>query len=451
MKLPDQIRNRFEQDGDFFIEGHILAGRPVRIMGFKSLVDLPKTWANLQSRVREAVPDIASDTDSSPTSALTVLNKLGRKISEPDEARLLAVLTAGDLIICYEDPETYLDVVPIPITLTRSIEQPLNENVLQGSASAFNDDLATNIGLLKRELNTASLRTQVYLAGNNSPRKLALLYLEGQVEPALLQEVSERLEAKKSWDLYNLQRLCKALGFQPWKAVPKLYTTELPMEAAHALRQGRVVLFLDRFPFAMILPALIGDMFMMENDRNYPILFMHLIRGLRIAGILINLIMPGLYVALVSVNPEVLRIELALTIAESRSGVPYPAFIETLLLLIVLELIIVASVRLPKSVGPTLTVVGGIILGQAVVEAKLVSSLLIIILAATSIANSAVVGFQNSLPIRLFKYLTLVLASLYGVLGVMSGLVIICAYLASVTTYGIPYLHFIKPKDDSNG
>ncbi|MGG3456399.1 spore gernimation protein GerA [Paenibacillus timonensis] len=447
MKLTDRIRNRFEHDGDFIMEEHILAGRPVQIMGFKSLIDLPKTWANLQSRVREAHFAIAPN----PESALSILQKLGQIISEPDEAALLAVMTSGDLIICYEDPETYLDVVPVPTALTRSIEQPLNENVLQGSASAFNDDIATNIGLLKKELNTASLRTKVYVSGNHSPRKLALLYLEGQVEPALLKEVTERLEANKNRDLYNLQRICKALGFQPWKAVPKFYTTELPTEAAHTLRQGRVVLFLDRFPFAMILPALIGDIFMMENDRNYPILFMYLIRGLRIAGIMINLIMPGLYVALVSVNPEVLRIELALTIAESRSGVPYPAFVETLLLLVVLELIIVASVRLPKSVGPTLTVVGGIILGQAVVEAKLVSSLLIIILAATTIANSAVVGFQNSLPIRLFKYLTLILASLYGVLGIMSGLVLVCAYMASVTTYGIPYLYFFKSKDDSHG
>ena len=122
-----------------------------------------------------------------------------------------------------------------------------------------------------------------------------------------------------------------------------------------------------------------------------------------------------------------------------------------MLLLIVLELIIVASVRLPKSIGPTLTVVGGIILGQAVVQARLVSSLLIIILAATSIANSTVVGFQNSLPLRLYKYLTLILAALFGILGIMSGLVILCAYFASATTYGIPYLHFFKQKDDSSG
>lgn len=447
MELVDRIRSRFEQDGDFFIEEHIWAGRPVRVMGFKSLIDLPRTWANLQISIREADWDGSQD----PIAFLSVLAHLGQVLSEPNEDTLYSALTSGNLIVCCPDPQVYLQILPVPVTLHRGIEQPLNENVLQGAASAFSDDLLTNVGLMKKELNTEKLCTKMYLTGKNTSRKITLMYLEGQVRPDLLREVKERLEANKHQDIYNVQRLSKSLGFHPWSALPKFYTTELPIEAAYALRQGRLLLFIDRLPLALILPALVSDIFMMENDRNYSAMFMYIIRGLRLAGILIDLIIPALYVALVSVNPEVLRIELALTIAESRSGVPYPAFIETMLLLIVLELIIVASVRLPKSIGPTLTVVGGIILGQAVVQARLVSSLLIIILAATSIANSTVVGFQNSLPLRLYKYLTLILAALFGILGIMSGLVILCAFFASATTYGIPYLHFFKPKDDSSG
>ncbi|MGG6311540.1 spore germination protein [Paenibacillus macerans] len=447
MKLTDLLRSRFEHDDDFFMERIFLAQRPVLIMGFRSLIDLPKTLSNLQVQARDAHNDAVEDVASS----LSLLKDVGRVIEAPDVDALISSIIFGNLIVCFEDPDTYLDVAPVSNKLTRTIEEPLNENVLEGAASAFNDDLMTNIGLLKKELNSGVLRTKVYTIGDREPRKLALLYMDDLVEPRLLAEMTRRIEDHKRMNLHNMQKLGIMLGFHPWRVVPKFNTSELPIEAAHTLRQGRVVLFLDRFPFALMIPTLIGDIFTMENDRNYPLLFMHIIRALRIIGIMTNLVMPGLYVALVSVNPEVLRIELALTIAQSRSGVPYPALVETLLLLIVLELVIVASVRLPKSVGPTLTVVGGIILGQAVVEAKLVSSLLIIILAATTIANSAVVGFQNSLPVRLFKYLVLVLASLFGVLGLMSGLVIICAYLASVTTYGIPYFHIVKPKDDSHG
>jgi hypothetical protein len=195
------------------------------------------------------------------------------------------------------------------------------------------------------------------------------------------------------------------------------------------------------------------DMFCLKDDHNYPLPFMYLIRVLRIIGVLIATIIPGLYVALVSVNPEVLRLQLAISIANSRQDVPYPAFVETILLLIVLELILEASVRLPKSVGPTITMVGGIILGQAAVSAKLVSNLLIIVLAGTTIASSTVVGFQNSVAIRGFKYLLIILSAIYGMLGLLAGIVVICAYMGHQKSMGIPYLSLptLNQKDEQNG
>ncbi len=182
-------------------------------------------------------------------------------------------------------------------------------------------------------------------------------------------------------------------------------------------------------------------MFVLESDRNLPPLIMVALRGLRIVGVLTALLFPGLYVALVSVNPEILRIELALSVAQSRADVPYPALIEILMMLLTLELIIEASVRLPKSIGPTITMVGGIIIGQAVVEAKLVSGLLIIVLAATTIANSTINGLQNSLSIRLFKYIIVILAAIYGVLGLLAGIVLVSAYLASIKAFDVSYLY----------
>jgi hypothetical protein len=192
-------------------------------------------------------------------------------------------------------------------------------------------------------------------------------------------------------------------------------------------------------------------MFAIENDRNFPLPIMFAIRIIRIIGILVTLISPGLYVALVSVNPEVLQIQLALSVAQSREGVPYPALVEIILMLVILELILEASVRLPKSIGPTITMVGGIILGQAAVEAKLVSNLLIIILAATTIANSTIVGFQNAVSIRLFKYAIVLLAAIFGILGLVAGLVFIGAYLASLNTYGKSYLYLNVKGNESNG
>lgn len=198
-----------------------------------------------------------------------------------------------------------------------------------------------------------------------------LIYQEDRINPELLQSIQTKIKAGIDQEVHHIQHLEKMLGVNTWSFVTNFNMTELPQNAAHALQQGKVVLMIDRYPFAIILPSLVMDMFCLKDDHNYPLPFMHLIRVLRIIGVLIATIIPGLYVALVFVNPEVLRLQLALSIANSRQDVPYPAFVETLLLLIVLELILEASVRLSKSVGPTITMVGGIILGQAAVSAKL--------------------------------------------------------------------------------
>lgn len=259
------------------------------------------------------------------------------------------------------------------------------------------------------------------------------------------------IESNLDKDIPNLLAFSKLLGFSKWTLISRFNTTELPENVASALRVGKVVLFLDRFPFALILPNLLMDMFAEENDRNFPLFFMIIIRFLRVVGLLTNMLIPGLYVALVSVNPDVLRIEMALSIASSRIAVPYPAMIETLLLLVILELILEASIRLPKTIGPTITMVGGIILGQAVVQAKLVSNILIIILAATTIASFTVIGFHNAISIRISKYLLLILSAIYGVLGLFVGIVVVCAYLASVSSFGFPYVYRWKARGDSDG
>lgn len=261
------------------------------------------------------------------------------------------------------------------------------------------------------------------------------------MDKELVENINSLIEKNKSMDISNLQSMSKMLGFSSWDTVSKFNTTELPFHASQFLKKGRVVILVDQLPFALILPNLLWDMFIVESDRNFPFPIMITISCLRVIGALIALISPGMYVALVAVNPEALQIELALSVAQSREGVPYPALVEVIIMLVVLELILEASIRLPKSVGPTITMVGGIILGQAVVEAKLVSNLLIIILAATTIANSTLVGAQSSLSIRSFKYINVILSSLFGVLGLVVGLVFISSYLASLTTFGKSYLY----------
>jgi len=439
--LLREMKDTFGKNDDFFIIKEHFINAPVVFLGFKSLIDLPKTLNSIQKNM-----DSIFQSDKTFDQLMHWIGEV--KVNDTKEA--LSAIVEGKLVILLQDDkdQKYVIVEPISQVLNRSIESPTNENVLQGPLSSFIEDINTNIGIIRKQTNSERLQIRSYSVGTDRKKTLSVLYFENNANIDLLQKIVKHIESNLEKEINNVQDLSKMMGFSPWLAVNKFNMTELPQEASKFLVMGRIIMFVDRIPFALVLPGLFWDMFAIENDRNFPVPLMLVFRSLRIIGYLMTLILPGLYVALVAVNPEVLRIELALSVAQSRDGVPYPALVEMILMLVILELIMEASVRLPKSIGPTLTMVGGIIIGQAVVEAKLVSNLLIIVLAATTIANSTLVGFQNTLSTRLFKYIIAILASIYGILGIMGGLVLTCTYLAGLTTFGVPYLYFNMKKEE---
>ncbi|QVY61067.1 spore germination protein [Cytobacillus gottheilii] len=427
-----KIKVVFQGNDDFFCKKQIICGESVFVIGLDSLVELDKTLGELKEY-----------------KAIEEIEQHGEELADIETAE--ASLLEGKLLLARTNKDLAISLVPAPVSLNRSIESSSNENVVLGSPISFNEDIKLNIGLVRKNMKSQHLKVKTYEIGKQYKKEIALLYNQETVHSELLSKIQGQItKFMHQAELDCIQDAYKMLGLKKWSFVTQINTTETPDEALRAIRKGRVVLFIDRLSLALILPGVLRDMIFLYNDHNYPYPLMLSVRMLRIMGILLALIIPGLYVALVAVNPEVLRIEIALSVAQSREGVPYPAIIEILIMLLILELILEASIRLPNSIGPTITMVGGIILGQAVVEAKLVSNLLIIILAAATIANSTIVGFQNSISIRIFKYLIVFLASLYGILGLLVGLFIICTYLSSIETFGIPYLHFNLNKGEKS-
>nr|WP_231618418.1 spore germination protein [Fictibacillus sp. 23RED33] len=428
----NEIKNSFINTDDFFEIKLEIEGVQLIFLGLRSLIDVGKTTIDFKSQFLTqglCRDDFIKSLKDSAT-------------LENSESNYASKVLGGKLIVWFMLDKEYVIVTESsPKTLTRNIEQPTNENVLQGTLSSFIEDININIGLIRKQIVTEDLHVRSFTVGKKQSRMISLLYVNGQVSNDLLHRAIDQINKNKERIVQNMQDVNRIISISPWSLVTQYKTTEVTHEAAKAISQGKLVLFVDQIPFAFILPSVLWDMFANENDNNYTYPLMIAIRSLRVIGFLLTLIVPGLYVALVSVNPEVLRIELALSIAQSREGVPYPAIVELIIMLVILELIIEASVRLPKSVGPTITMVGGIILGQAAVEAQLVSNLLIIILAATTIANSTIIGFQNSLSIRLFKYMIIILASIFGVLGIMAGLFLVCLYFSSISTLGIPFVN----------
>ncbi|SFD54807.1 GerA spore germination protein [Bacillus sp. OV194] len=434
--IVKEIESKFSNHDDFFIEEELVDKTAIYLIGFNTLVDLTKSKLYVQQM-------------AAPTTSLkALLRNLSDQINVDTEQIIKAVLE-GKLVIVSKDGEENAVIDPIAQNLSSSIEEPKNESPIQSSMDAFGEDININVGMIRKRLNTERLCHCSYQVGELEKRKLSMLYIKGRTPNDLIEKVNQQLNQIKS-DIETIDDLNKQFGQRRLSPVSHLFATELPVQAIHSLKKNRIVLFLDNCPFALVFPHLLWDMLSSANDRNFPFVLSFMLRIFRVIGVVATLILPALYVALVSVNPEVFKTDLALFVAKSREGIPLSAFLETIAMVVLVDLILEAIVRLPKSVGPAITMVGGVILGQAVVEAKLVSNLLVIVITAVVIASSAVIGMQNSLYIRLLKYPILILASLFGILGVCTGLIFTVIYLASLTSNDIPYTTFrIEQKGDT--
>ncbi|WP_165452173.1 spore germination protein [Paenibacillus thalictri] len=331
-------------------------------------------------------------------------------------------------------------------TLTRAVSRPENESMPYAPAIAFMEPLATNIGILRKMINSPSLTAEGFQFTGVGNKEASLIYLTEHVDQELLQQVKSALQKTSGKAIHNGQELMQIFGYNRLELLAPYYKTEVPSQAVSSMTNGRVLLMMDGEPVAYVLPLIFSDFIALEWDKQFPLLIMLALRFLRLVSLLVALLTPGLYVALVSVNPETLRIELALSIATSRIGIPLPTFLEMLLLLIISEISIEATQRLPKSIAGANTVIGGIVLGTAIVEAKLVSSLVIIVLSASVTANFAFPNYLNTLVIRVMRCVIVVLSGIFGIYGLFAAFLAICLYACSIQRFGIPFMSFLASR-----
>ncbi|OPH56871.1 hypothetical protein BC351_25980 [Paenibacillus ferrarius] len=433
----DQV---FELNSDFITKETYIYQTQIQVCYLGTLVHYEDTYDTLVARLSYLhVKDNPID-----QIALSPSTRVNVPLTE-----IVNSILQGMLIIFPLEGYENIVLEPSSINSSRSIVEAQTENPIQTSLDAFTEDMYANISLIRRKMRIKDLHVQTYTLGAELPREVAVLYVEGQADPNVIQLIHNCLNENASMDISDVQGLMKALKQPSYSIVPTYLTSELPSTTKHNLMDGRVVIFLDHFPFSLSFPSIISDFWDVKTDKDQPTLYMYLYRIVRITSLIIAITMPGLYVVLNSVNPELLRIQLAVSITNSREGVPYPVLVELLMMLFIIEMVIEASIRLPKSIGPTITMVGGIILGQAVVSARLVSYFLIIVVAGSTIAHFTMGTYMNTVSIRLYKYVVIVFCALYGILGLMSSIALFCFYLGTITTFEVPYLSLSTKREKS--
>lgn len=358
-----------------------------------------------------------------------------------DEQHIIDEVIRGAAILFYQD---FIFIFDSKVDRNNSVLDTTVETTIQGPQSAFSESLPTNLGLIRHRYPETTLQVESTTVGSLSKTKVIILHDEKIVDQDVLQRVKTFLASIDIQMFQTGEQLLDIIKKSNRALFPVMLVTERPDRVAVNLAAGKVVLLVSGSPFAVILPTVMKDFMSSMEDIYQTFWVAKFLLLLRYIGFVTSIILPGLYVAVTSYNPEVFRVQLALSIAGSRMSVPYPSFIEVLLMLFMMEMLTEASIRLPKAIGPTATTVGGLILGQAATEAGLVSNIMIIIVSAVAISNFVVPINAFSFSIRITKYFILGLATIFGLVGVIIGFFMLIAYLVKLDSFGKPFLTLVE-------
>lgn len=322
----------------------------------------------------------------------------------------------------------------------RSIDKPSNEIVIKGPHEAFVENIRVNTSLLRRVVNNENLVMENVEIGKITKTKCVICYMANITNPELIAEVRYRMNNLSIDSLLSAGQLEQLIVDSNDLGIPQIISTERPDKAVHFLLDGRIILIVNGTPYALIAPAILTDFLSSPDDLNLKVTFANFIKFIRVLSCVLTLLLPGIYVAVTSFHQEILPTELLFSILASRENVPFPVIFEILVMEICFELIREAGLRVPSPIGPTIGIVGALVLGQAAVSAGVVSPILIIIVAITGIASFAIPDFSFGFHLRLFRFAFILVGYMAGFLGLSLGLFVYISALCKTESFGVPYI-----------
>jgi spore germination protein len=327
----------------------------------------------------------------------------------------------------------------------RAVVEPQLESSLKGSHQGFVETIEKNLALIRRYVTDENLVVKEYTIGKRAKVKVFMLYIEDIVNNDFLQQLDNRLHRIKADTVLDLGQLDELISEQTFTIFPEYLLTERPDNAASSLLHGRVILLMDHSPNALVAPMTLTAFFQSQDDFNSRWITASMLRLLRFVSFFIAITLPSIYIAIVSYHYEVIPLDLLLTIGKSRFKVPFPPILEAILMEIAIEMLREAGLRLPQTIGQTVGVVGGIVIGEAAVQAGIVSNIMVIVVAVTAIASFIIPNVDMSTAVRLIRFPMMILASLFGIVGVSVGIMLLFAHLISLNSLGVPYTSPLAP------
>lgn len=328
----------------------------------------------------------------------------------------------------------------------RSVEEPTSQTIIRGPKESFTEKITVNIALVRKRIKNKALRVEDLNIGNISQTRVSLMYIDKIVKNEIVNEIKNRLstiQIDAILDSFYIEELIKD---DKYSIFPTFLNSEKPDSVAAALLEGRVAIFVDGTGFVITAPALFVEFFQVSEDYYHNFIISSTIRMIRLMAFILTLLVPAIYIALVTFHQEMIPTNLLISIAAQREGVPFPALAEALFMEATFEILREAGVRMPRAIGPAISIVGALVLGQAAVEAGLISAVIVIIVSITAISSFALPNYSMANTVRIIRFTLMILSGTFGIYGIFVGLIIMTLHLCKLKTIGIPYLTPITPK-----
>ncbi|HEX6923033.1 MAG TPA: spore germination protein [Bacillales bacterium] len=399
----------------------------------------------INEQVIKNIQLVMAETKQAPSSEKKLLGLIQQEVLSVGNVNKVESMDDTMLAVLSGNAAFFIDGLDTPLILgtqgwkKRAIKEPIAETLIRGPRDGFIEDIATNIAHIRRRIRDPNLRFKPYRVGRRSKSRMMLAYMDGIAHPALIKEVDRRLQTIDLDDVPESGYIEQWIQDSFLSPFPQIGHTERPDAVTAALMQGKFAILLDGTPFVLTAPMSFANYLMSPEDYYNRWMFGTVIRVLRYFAAFNAVFLPSLYIALLSYAPGMIPSQLAFSIAATREGVPYPAFVEAFLMEVTMELLREAGIRLPKPVGQTIGIVGGLVIGEAAIQAGVVSPIMVMVVALTAISSFTIPSFNFALSFRLLRFGAMIAATMFGFYGIILFYILINIHVSNLKSFGVPY------------
>lgn len=444
----ERIKSLTGNSSDFIIR--TFQGASGLSMAIVYINDLTDTAVINDSIIKPILSGTESDTDEQGalTDAFTVTNDMLLTVGATNTFNkindFVSALYNGNTVILAEGWDHAISASTSKWQ-QRGVKEPSSQSVVRGPKDGFTENISTNVALLRRRIKSPNLWKIDRKIGLVTQTDVSVMYLKGTADDSVVKEVLKRLDRIETDSILDSGYIEEFIQDQTFTPFPTIINTERPDSVAASILEGQVAVLVDGTPFVLVLPITFFKFFIASEDYYQRFDISSFLRILRFCAFTLSMILPSLYIAITTFHQEMIPSTLLVSLAAQREGIPFPAFFEALMMEITFEVLREAGVRMPRAIGSAISIVGALVLGQAAVEAGLVSAAMVIVVAFTAISSFVVPSFNIAISARLIRFALMFLAATLGLFGIMSGLFFLLIHMAALRSFGVPYLAPISP------